>query len=80
MANSYQESINKAKRDIIEIKESLGGLHKDILENANAFRNLLQSTGVSNLKEFNNLVAENNKLTKENTTLKSKITKRVEEW
>jgi len=71
MANSYQESINKAKRDIIEIKESLGGLHKDILENATAFRNLLQSTGVSNLKEFNNLVKQNNTLTKQNNQLKA---------
>jgi hypothetical protein len=71
MANSYQESIDKAKRDIIEIKSSLGKLHEDILQNASAFRNLLQSTGVSNLKEFNSLVAQNNKLTKQNTELKA---------
>lgn len=72
MANSYQESIDKAKRDINEIKSSLGKLHEDILQNASAFRNLLQSTGVSNLKEFNSLVAENNKLSKQNIELKAK--------
>ncbi len=74
MSNSYQESIDKAKKDIAELKSSLNKLHEDILQNATAFRNLLQSTGTSNLKEFNRLVAENNKLTKENTALKSKIT------
>jgi len=72
MANSYQESIDKAKKDINEIKSSLVKLHEDILQNASAFRNLLQSTGVSNLKEFNSLVAENNKLSKQNIELKAK--------
>jgi tape measure domain-containing protein len=80
MANSYQESIDKAKRDIIEIKSSLGKLHEDILQNASAFRNLLQSTGVSNLKEFNSLVAQNNKLTKQNTELKSEVTKTQKDY
>ena len=74
MSNSYQESIDKAKKDIAELKSSLNKLHEDILQNATAFRNLLQSTGTSNLKEFNRLVAENNKLTKESINLKAKIT------
>ena len=43
------------------------------MQNATDFRNLLQSTGTSNLKEFNRLVTENNKLSKQNSDLKSKI-------
>lgn len=72
MSNSYQESIDKAKKDIAELKSSLNKLHEDILQNATTFRNLLQSTGTSNLKEFNRLVAENNKLSKQNSDLKAK--------
>ena len=72
MSNSYQESIKQAEKDIGRIKTLLGELQQDILDNATAFRNLLQSTGTSNLKEFNRLVAENNKLSKQNSDLKAK--------
>ncbi len=72
MANSYQESVDRAKKDIAEIDSQLESLHNKILTNAESFRKMLAMSGGTNLKQMNELLEKLSKLEKENIELKEK--------